>query len=162
MHETLNERLIHGDPDRVFALAAAVEDWPTFLPHYRWVRVLADDGERRTVQMAARHFGLPVQWTSYQWREPEARRIRFLHVGGLSRGMEVEWRIQPALGEAAGPGATRVTIWHAMTLDVPLIRTPPGRWVVGSLFVKQIAGQTLACLQKRIEAEGGSWPAVRG
>jgi ribosome-associated toxin RatA of RatAB toxin-antitoxin module len=155
MQETLNERMIHGDPDRVFALAAAVEDWPSFLPHYRWVRVLANDGERRTVQMAARHLGLPVQWTSYQWREPAARRIRFLHVGGLSRGMEVEWRIQPVARGGAAPGATRVTIWHALALEVPLVRTPPGRWVVGNLFVRQIASRTLAYLQARVEAEGG-------
>ena len=34
---------IQGDIDRIFALASAVEDWPRWLPHYRWVHVLSGD-----------------------------------------------------------------------------------------------------------------------
>ncbi len=112
MHQTANEIIIRGDPDRIYTLAAAVEDWPAFLPHYRWVRVYGREGNHRTVEMAAWRplvpwaggtplrarrtpLGLPVRWISHQWLWPEERRITFRHIGGLSRGMEVEWRIEP-------------------------------------------------------------------
>ncbi len=167
MHHTANEIIIHGDPDRIYELAAAVEEWPTFLPHYRWVRVFGREGNRRTVEMAAWRTGIPVRWLSHQWLWPEERRITFRHIGGLSRGMDVEWRITP-LAETAGaerqsagrsghsPPGVRVTITHAMRLEVPIVRTPPGQWVVGELFVKAVASRTLACLKRRVEAEVGN------
>ena len=46
--DTCISRLVHAEPEIVFQLAAAVEDWPRILPHYRWVRVLASHGGRRT------------------------------------------------------------------------------------------------------------------
>jgi ribosome-associated toxin RatA of RatAB toxin-antitoxin module len=187
--ETANEIVIHGDPDRVYALASLVEDWPTFLPHYRWVRVYGRDGNRRTVEMAAWRTGIPVRWVSHQWLWPEERRITFRHIGGLSRGMEVEWRIevQEATGDrvqATGdrrqatvpagrlpeeqasedlssvachlsPPLVRVTITHQLHLEVPVVRTPPGQWVVGEMFVKAVASRTLACLKQRVEQTAG-------
>src|SRR5439155_22959061 len=38
--ETTTRIRVQADPDVVFALAAAVEDWPRLLPHYRGVQVL--------------------------------------------------------------------------------------------------------------------------
>src|SRR5215217_5297339 len=93
--EAANEILIRGEPERIYTLAATVEEWPTFLPHYRWVRVHSREGNRRVVEMAAWRTGIPVRWVSYQWLWPEERRITFRHIGGLSRGMDVEWRIEP-------------------------------------------------------------------
>jgi ribosome-associated toxin RatA of RatAB toxin-antitoxin module len=139
--------MIRGEPGRIFELAWAVEKWPSWLPHYRWVRVLADDGVQRTVEMAASRSGWPVKWTSHQWRDQDQRSIRFRHVGGLSRGMDVEWRIEP---QAEG---VRVSIRHDLCLQVPLIRGAVGRWVIGELFVKAIASRTLACLKARVENE---------
>lgn len=147
MAETENQIVIRGDADRVFELAAAVERWPEFLPHYRWVRVLRDEGESRVVAMAARRDLIPVRWVARQWRDPAARRIRFRHVGGLSRGMDVEWRIDPC------PEGTRVVIWHALDLTLPLVGSRLGVWIVGEQFVRVIAGRTLACLKRKVEAE---------
>jgi hypothetical protein len=174
--------MIQGDPDQIYSLAAAVEEWPTFLPHYRWVRVHGREGNRRTVEMAAWRSGIPVRWVSHQWLWPEERRITFQHIGGLSRGMEVEWRIEPVqvpgarslrvessgLRDRTGPfppstlnppaprvpepsTSVRVSITHELRLQVPLVRTPPGQWVVGEVFVKAVAGRTLACLKQRVE-----------
>ena len=53
MH-TENEIFIRADMAEIYQLAAPVERWPEILPHYRWVRVLADNGDRRLVEMAAR------------------------------------------------------------------------------------------------------------
>src|SRR5215212_7551283 len=178
--ETANEIVIQGDPDRIYALAAAVEEWPTFLPHYRWVRVYGREGNRRTVEMAAWRTGIPVRWLSHQWLWPEERRITFRHIGGLSRGMDVEWRIEVQTGDGAmgrrGERApdndglifagrsvapslpvVRVTITHELALEVPVVRLPPGQWVVGELFVKAVASRTLACLKQCVEK--GSGPA---
>jgi len=145
--ETENRIVIRGDPDRVFALAAAVEQWPEFLPHYRFVRVLAEEEDARIVEMAARRGVIPVRWISRQWRDPATRRIRFRHVGGLSRGMAVEWRIDPC------PEGTQVVIHHLLKLDLPLIGSAVGTWIVGEQFVRVIAGRTLACLKARVERE---------
>lgn len=151
MHKTANEMVIRGDPDRIYQLAAAVEEWPTFLPHYRWVRVHNREGNRRTVEMAAWRTGLPVRWVSQQWLWPEERRITFRHIGGLSRGMEVEWRIEAV--EGRDEGYVRVSITHELRLEVPVVRSHLGQWVVGELFVKAVAGRTLACLKQRVEGE---------
>lgn len=171
-HQTANEIVIRGDPDRIYGLAAAVEEWPTFLPHYRWVRVYGREGNRRTVEMAAWRSGIPIRWLSHQWLWPEERRITFQHIGGLSRGMRVEWRIEKASGvrrealvggsrsESSAltphtsrltPPLVRVTITHELWLELPVVRTRAGQWVVGELFVKAVAGRTLACLKQRVE-----------
>ena len=39
--------------------------------------------------------GLPVAWRSRTWNEPATRRLRFVHVAGATRGMDVTWRIEP-------------------------------------------------------------------
>jgi len=185
MHKTANEIIIQGDPDRIFAVAAAVEEWPEWLPHYRRVRIHGREGNRRTVEMAAWRTRIPVRWVSYQWLWPEERRITFRHIGGLSRGMEVEWRIEPvqtadgrrqtAAGTSecnsgaadSAPGRSelpstayrlasacvRVSITHELRLEVPVVRSGIGQWVVGELFVRAVAGRTLACLKQQIEGE---------
>ena len=146
---TQNRLQIRAPREIIFRLAAEVELWPALLPHYRYVRVLRRAGLRRLVAMGASRDGLPVSWTSIQWLEPERHRITFRHVGGVTRGMVVEWLLEPA-----GDRAVDVTISHHLELGWPLI----GRWaadrVVGPLFVENIAGKTL----RRIKAvaEGGS------
>ena len=98
--------LIHAGPDVVYQLAAAVERWPSILPHYRWVRVLRDDGPTRLVEMAASRDGIPVHWWAEQELFPEVPRIAFRHVGGITRGMEVEWTF------SSGPDGTLARIRH--------------------------------------------------
>jgi hypothetical protein len=47
----------------------------------------------------------------------------------------------------------RVSITHELRLEVPVVRSRVGQWVVGELFVKAVAGRTLACLKQRVEGE---------
>src|SRR2546422_360206 len=84
-----NTLLIQADAPRIYALAAAVERWPEILPHYRWVRVLKDDGASRLVEMAARRDWIPVWWRAEQRLYPDEPRITFRHVQGVTAGMEV-------------------------------------------------------------------------
>src|SRR6187431_2769115 len=124
--------LMRASPDVVYPLAAAVERWPSILPHYRWVRVLRDDGRRRFVEMAASRDGIPVHWWAEQELFPEVPRITFRHVGGITRGMEVEWSFR------SGPEGTLVGIRHDLDLRWPLIGGPVGNHIIGPLFVENI------------------------
>jgi ribosome-associated toxin RatA of RatAB toxin-antitoxin module len=147
-----NEISIRGTVPEVVRLAFDLPAWPEFLPHYRWVRVLATEGERHTVEMACRRGGLPLKWRSHLWLHPEEGRMRFLHIGGPARGMEVEWTLTQEGDQV------RVVISHDLRLQVPLVRTALGRWVVGDVFVRAVASRTLAFLKDAVEARGTEDP----
>jgi ribosome-associated toxin RatA of RatAB toxin-antitoxin module len=133
----------------IFRLARGVERWPRLLPHYVRVRAL----ERRpdgalVAEMVARRplvpvlgLGLPVAWRSRTWSEPEALRLRFVHVGGATNGMDVTWRIEPT-----GTGS-RVSIDHNFRP-----RMPGWAWFVDLAFTRPIASRTLATFKAIAEA----------
>ena len=139
---------IAAPPDLVFRLARDVERWPALLPHYARVDVLERTDGAVVARMVARRpfvpvlgLGLPVAWRSRTWSEPETLRLRFVHRGGATNGMDVTWRIEPA-----GDGA-RVTIEHDF-------RPRIGAWAafVDRLFTRPIAGRTLATFRAIAEA----------
>jgi ribosome-associated toxin RatA of RatAB toxin-antitoxin module len=150
---TKNEILIRAEAAEVYGLAAPVERWPEILPHYRWVRVLEDDGEgRRLVEMAALRDSIPVRWRAEQLLFPEEPRIVFRHVGGLTKGMEVEWVFAPQ-----GDGVVRVSILHDLERGLagwPLVGGVVADRVVGPFFVSNIAGKTLGRIKALAEAGG--------
>lgn len=145
MEMTTRERM-QADPALIFDLAAAVEDWPRILPHYRWMRVLRQAGRRRLVEMAAHRDGFPVRWTAIQELHPAERRITFRHVRGVTRGMEVAWRLTPEAD------SVQVEIWHAFRPAWPLVPDALVRWVIGDLFVENIARKTLRRIKEVAEA----------
>ncbi len=147
---------MRAEPERIFGLAARVEDWPRLLPHYRWVRVLRDDGRRRVVEMAARRDRIPVRWTAVQEQRPDEGRITFHHVRGVTRGMDVAWTLKPI----DPPGTTLVHIWHGFEPRWPLVPDRLVDLVVGQYFVNGIAARTLTGL--RTYAERGSGLEGRG
>ena len=120
---------IQGDIDRIFALASAVEDWPRWLPHYRWVTVLSGS-PTDVVEMAAHRDGFPVRWTAPQRLEPTQHRIHFTHIRGISRGMEVTWFL-----EADGP-LVHVRIVHDLTWRWWPIGPWFAHYIIGELFVQ--------------------------
>ncbi|WP_430231383.1 SRPBCC family protein [Nitrosomonas communis] len=91
--QTANTVDMAGDLNQIVALAADIERWPTILPHYRWVTLLEGGGDRKTVEMAARRGRIPVKWRAIQEieRSGEVPIIRFRHIGGVTKGMEVAW-----------------------------------------------------------------------
>lgn len=138
---------IDAAPERIFALAARVEDWPEILPHYRRVTVLRDDGARRLVEMAASRDGIPVKWAAIQELEPARHAIHFRHVRGVTRGMVVQWSIEP------GAHGTSVGIAHRFEPNWPRPIGPLiARYVVGELFVHNVAGKTLRQIKRLAEA----------
>jgi uncharacterized membrane protein len=149
---TKNEILIRARVAEIYGLAAPVERWPELLPHYRWVRVLDDDGEgRRLVEMAALRNFIPVRWRAEQLLFPDAPRIVFRHVGGVTKGMEVEWVFAPQ-----GDGVVRVSILHNLERGLagwPMVGGVVADRVVGPFFVSNIAGKTLGRIKELAEAE---------
>ena len=95
--------------------------------------------------MAARRDFLPVRWTAVFEPDPQQRRLSFVHIGGPARRMKVEWRIDP------GPGGSHVTIRHALDPPIPLFGDMYARVIIGQLFVHNIAGKTLRCMQTIVE-----------
>ncbi|HEY3269120.1 MAG TPA: SRPBCC family protein [Armatimonadota bacterium] len=141
MH-TENHIDIAGLAERVFALAADTAAWPRWLPHYRFVRQ-----HGRVAHMGALRNRFPVSWWAIQESYPDEGRITFRHVGGITRGMEVEWRITPT------PGGAHVVIAHDLAYPAPVLGWMFARYIVGGIFVTYIADRTLRRLKQKVESE---------
>ncbi|TAM62139.1 hypothetical protein EPN52_01020 [bacterium] len=129
-------------PHTVYDAVAAVERWPSFLPHYRYVRQNADG----SFAMAARRGWIPVRWAARVEGDPSLPALRFRHTAGWTRGMEVCWRFEPSCG------GTQVTIVHDLdTRTQPLAGEWFARRVVGEFFVEAIARRTLHYVKELLE-----------
>jgi hypothetical protein len=157
--------VISGPLARIFALGAAIEDWPIILPHYRSVvlheKTAQPDGSvHREATMKAwrllRIGRIPVGWKTIQDSNPETYLLHFVHIGGFTKGMDVYWRLTPE------EDATRVTITHDFTLRWPLIGEFVAHRIVGQFFVDAIARRTLNRIKEMVESETGSEFGVRG
>ena len=138
--------------DRVFTAASNVTRWPDILPHYRWVRRL-DDGGGGLVEMAAwRPFGFvkyPTWWVSEMEIDRAAGEIRYRHVRGITKGMDVVWKMMKADG---GDGVVDVEIVHEWTGPRwPLIGPLAANLVIGPVFIHGIASRTLAGIKRALE-----------
>lgn len=138
--------LIHAPAQRVYELASATERWPQILPHYRYVRLLSQNGDERTVEMAARRGVIPVRWTAVQRNDPATPAIYFRHIRGWTKDMNVVWRFQES---ASG---TMVTIEHDLTFRFFIASEAIGKHVVGRFFIDGVAGRTLACMKRLAES----------
>ena len=148
---TVDRITIRAPIARIFEAAADVEQWPRILSHYRAVRFL----ERRagaggTVEMAAwRPFGVaryPTWWVSEMRVDAAAREIRYRHVRGITRGMDVVWRL------VARGNEVDVTIEHEWSgPGWPLVGRLAARLVIGPVFIHGIASRTLAGIKRYTE-----------
>ncbi len=151
---------IDAPPELVFHLARDVTRWEHLLPHYTRSRPVgrAADGTTICAFVAQRALvpvlglGLPVAWRSRTWSEPDGRRLRFVHVAGATRGMDVTWTIEPATT------GTRVEIAHDFRgrLPIPGLGAMLGEGlfptIVDRWFTRPIAGRTLATFKALAEA----------
>jgi len=140
---------IDAPPALVFALARDLERWPDLLPHYLEVRVLERHGDGAlTARMIAIRsivpllgYGFPVAWRARTWSDESTLRLRFVHHGGATDGMDVTWYIEPSIS------GSRVRIEHSFGARVP-------GWpaLVDRLFTRPIATRTLASFKAIAEA----------
>ncbi len=145
---------IRAAQTRVFALARDVERWPHFLAHYRWVHVLSREPERgrQLVEMAAwRPFGplrYPTWWVSEMTVDQTASEIHYRHIAGVTRGMEVTWRVAAPTHDAP----VHVSIVHCWSGPAwPGVGAFAAGVVIGPVFVHGIAARTLAGLRRVAE-----------
>jgi ribosome-associated toxin RatA of RatAB toxin-antitoxin module len=159
---TIDEIDAAAPPNLVFRFAADVEGWPRILPHYRYVRFVERSDPRvphsrlttrdsRLVEMSAnRPFGAinwPTWWMSEMWVDQERREVRYKHIMGITRGMDVLWRVEP---RGAGSHIHLLHEWGGPAW--PLIRYPAAEWVIGPVFVHGIASRTIAGVARAAEA----------
>ncbi len=146
---TIDERRIAAAPDVVFAAAADVERWPAILGHYRWVTMRERRPDGGLVEMSANRpfgpFNWPTWWMSEMWIDPDRLEVRYTHVRGITRGMDVVWRIVP---EGSGSHVTIVHTWAGPRW--PLISWIAANWVIGPVFVHGIASRTLAGIARAV------------
>jgi ribosome-associated toxin RatA of RatAB toxin-antitoxin module len=147
MTHTENEIVIDATPQAIYAFASATERWPEFLPHYRYVRVLHEAPAFRLVEMAALRDAIPIRWIAAQQNDPHTPGIRFVHVKGWTKGMDVRWRFIPI-----GEGRTRVVIEHDLRFRFPFAAEAIGEHVVGNFFIRDVASKTLARMKTLAEA----------
>jgi aromatase len=149
-------------PATAWRLACRVDRWPEILPHYRWVRFHQGGPEEGgIVEMAARRefgrLGWPVWWVSRMALDHERRTVRYTHIDGLTRGMEVVWTVAPSYNGA------RVVVTHdwegGPRFCGPAAR-PVARRVIGPLFIAHVAGQTLHHLAVEARKELSAWQSA--
>jgi ribosome-associated toxin RatA of RatAB toxin-antitoxin module len=151
MH-TLDERIVRSDVRTMFEIVAAVEQWPAYLRHYRFVRFRerAPDGGGIVEMAANRPFGLvnwPTWWLSEMQVDRAAPLVRFRHIGGITTGMDVEWSFTPAVD-----GGTHVRLLHVWDgPHWPFIGVFAATQVIGPVFVHGIASRTVEGLARTVE-----------
>lgn len=175
MH-THNEIVVRAPVDATLAVAADVERWPAILDHYRDVHFTRREapGRGRVYMAAYRHFGplpYPVWWESEMVTDREAAEVRYRHVDGITRGMDVLWMLEPVVREdvlreehnapyarprgAEGAGqrpATRVVVTHDWSGPPwPVIGGFAARRVIGPHFIHVVADRTLAGVRREAE-----------
>ena len=152
--EEVDSQYVHAPAPQMFALAAKVEKWPAYLPHYRYVkfRERRSDGGGIVEMSAYRPFTIgmrgrwplrlnwPTWWLSEMSVDETKPSIRFRHIEGITKGMEVEWTFSPA------PQGTHVRIVHLWDGPGVLMGDFAATWVIGPIFIHGIASRTLAGL----------------
>lgn len=154
MHSTLSVQ-VAAPAARVFELARDVSRWPQLLPHYRSVTVESRRNGKVVARMVAiRQFGplpVPVSWRAEQSADasdPADLRLHFSHVRGLTRGMAVVWHIREV------PTGASVSIEHSFSRSLPLLGAELLPELINRLFIRPIAGRTLATFKSLAESGG--------
>lgn len=156
--QTLDRRTVRAPMRTIFDIARRVEHWPAYLAHYRFVRfrerldVVDGIPSRGIVEMSANRpfgpVGWPTWWLSEMVVDFQRPSIRFFHVGGVTKGMDVEWKFTPN-GEM-----TEVEILHVWAgPGIPLLGIFAATTVIGPVFVHGIASRTLEGLAAVAERE---------
>jgi ribosome-associated toxin RatA of RatAB toxin-antitoxin module len=155
----IDERTSHAPPSLLFRAAADVERWPDILPHYRWVRFRDRRGfAHGVVEMAAwRDFLGPIRyptwWVSEMESDDAVPVVRYRHIDGITRRMDVSWEFLPR------EDGTLVRVTHEWDGPPwPLIGRFAATHVIGPHFVSVIASRTLAGVCAEAERQAAASP----
>ena len=98
---------------------------------------------------ANRPFGVanwPTWWLSEMEVDSRKASLRFRHVGGVTKEMDVEWSLTPTAG---GTHVRLLHVWDGPRW--PLIGAFAATAVIGPVFIHGIASRTLEGLAKAAE-----------
>ena len=137
--ETVDERLVRAPVEVIFEIASRVEQWPAYLEHYRYVRfrdrrsdgggIVEMSANRRFDLSRASETSLRFNWPTWWLSEMSVTRsppsIRFRHIGGITKGMDVEWTFTQAPGGTPYPLLVLAAI--RLAAISPATRTQPRR-----------------------------------
>lgn len=152
--DTVDWRIVNAPAPVIYRFAREVEAWPSRLPHYRFVKFHERDGKGGgIVEMSANRpftfpglrggvtLNWPTRWLSEMELDDSKPAIRFRHIGGITKGMDVQWTF------AGSEGGTLVRIVHVWDGPRwPLVGIPAATLVIGPVFISGIASRTLAGL----------------
>ena len=156
--ETVDEQVVQAPLDAIFDLARKAEAWPEHLFHYRFVRFRErrSDGGGIVEMSANRPFAIPFTGLSVNWPtwwlsemsvNVQAPSIRFRHIAGITKGMDVEWAF------TSTPAGTHVRILHVWNGPaLPIVGIWAAVYVIGPVFIHGIASRTLAGLARVAES----------
>ncbi len=153
---TVDEAVVRAPVARIFDIAREVENWPAFLPHYRFVRFRhrTPDGGGLVEMAANRPFGSvnwPTWWLSEMAVSASAPWVRFRHVGGVTTRMDVEWSFTET---DQGTLVRIIHVWNGPSW--PIIGSFAATRVIGPVFVHGIASRTLTGLARVAEKASGA------
>ena len=152
----IDERIVRAPVERIFAIVRDVEHWPAYLAHYRFVRFRSrnTDGGGVVEMSANRPFGplnWPTWWLSEMSVDEAVPYVRFRHIGGVTKGMDVEWSFSRI------PEGTHVRLYHVWNGPAwPVVGEFAATSVIGPVFIHGIASRTLEGLGRTAESHGAS------
>jgi len=144
MHKT-NSIIMQAPRAAIFETAAALENWPKILPHYRYIKYLERGKDRNVVIMAATRSGIPISWTSEQIIDREKIEVRFHHLKAFTKGMFVVWTFKET------PAGVLVEIAHDLNFRIHTL-APLMDPIIGDFFIGHVANRTLRCMKAYLES----------
>ena len=90
--------------------------------------------------------GYPAWWVSEMMIDERALEIRYRHLRGITRGMDVSWRL------ASTGGAVEVALVHRWAGPAWPFGPLVAAGMIGPVFVHGIASRTLAGIKRHAEA----------
>ena len=145
MH-TGNSIVMRAPRNAIFETAANLELWPKILPHYRYIRYLERGDARNVVIMAARRGWMPISWTSEEIIDRDRVEVRFRHLKGWTKGMEVVWSFTET------PAGVLVEIVHDLRFRIRWL-APLAERIIGRMFIEPIATKTLRHMKAHLEQQ---------
>jgi len=145
MHSELSIH-INATLPRIFEVAADLENWPSFLPHYIRNEYFSRSNWGGIINMSCHRPPFKLAWTSIYRVDSTNRTLYFEHLRPLTRGMKVLWKFEPQPDKSV-----KVIIVHDFTLPWPIIGPWVARFIVGNFLIEHVARKTLRHLKAKVE-----------
>ncbi len=139
-----NEIIVDASVSVVFNVASDMERYPEFIPAYKKVRIVEQDGQRMIIERVGLVGKREVKWKSEVMIEAE-KTITAVQLEGPLKGMMIKWQFEER------DGRTRILLVHDFEYKrIPLIGNLIARLIIARM-VSRMADETLAGIKRRVE-----------